>query len=114
LYPEVNKKLTQKLTHAYTHAERHSMSERRSSIELTEILALRFECKKCKSVLVVSPEKYSKWEEQTRQERQKLKPALTDCPVCGEEWISEQLTVTEFVKKLIAMRRRARGIQVFR
>jgi hypothetical protein len=45
----------------------------------------------------MSPERYSKWEEENRPQQGKPKPALADCPVCGEKWGTYQPRVSEFV-----------------
>jgi hypothetical protein len=87
----------------------------RRSIELADILALRFQCKKCASALTVPLEEFSQWEERQRAQRNKLKPALTECPVCGELWAGYQPKVTNFVndlQSLAAMVKEAHGLSL--
>jgi len=74
-------------------------------IELTDILALRFECKECGSVLSVPLEKYSEWALRYNAHRDRVKPPLSECPVCGDPWAfvdgSDHCTpVTLFVERL--------------
>ncbi len=58
------------------------------AIELADILALRFECKNCKSVLSVPLERFSESAQRYYSDREKkvTPPPLKVCPVCGCEW----------------------------
>src|SRR6266446_6238000 len=83
---------------------------RRKPIELTDVLALRFECKKCGTILAVSLKEFSERHElymlQKRKEPQKAKLPFADCPVCAHTWASQQVVLAEFVEhfnKLIGL-----------
>jgi hypothetical protein len=70
-------------------------------IELSDILALRFECKECHSELLVSSlQDISKREELGK---------LNNCPVCRKPWASIsgstcELTIAEFLTALNKLR----------
>lgn len=70
-------------------------------IELSDILALRFECKECHSELLVSSlQDISKRNEQGK---------LSNCPVCRRPWASIsgstcELTIAEFLTSLNRLR----------
>jgi len=70
-------------------------------IELSDILALRFECKECHSELLISSLRdISKREQQGK---------LNTCPVCRKEWASVngstcELAIAEFLTELNKLR----------
>jgi len=68
-------------------------------IELSDILALRFECNRCKSVLSISPEVYSTVVEEERRQRD-MPVFFLRCPVCRNEWGAYQHPLTTFVNEL--------------
>lgn len=75
--------------------------ETKKFIELSDILSLRLECKRCESELLIS----SLRDMLRREEEGKL----NNCPVCGREWASVsgsscELTIAQFLDSLNKLR----------